>query len=1031
MRRLEAVPARAFSVECESHMVGASHLESAMGPTSHEMAREHDDITLLRNGGRTDIPFSFQEDADCIENELEEFYSYIEAPLLLENKASWMVWARKKWNSCCMPADVPIGAWKALDTHQRRRILHLLLDALDLHDTEARTTASHALLYHLQGSFGETDSEQEQLALIRENARMVFDLGGIEDIFVACKRACWRHHMLNNLSDQQVLSENSQILTPQEKAECLESINVEISTHFSQLYTVIESLRGEFALSEILMTTSPPLPIYFLGLIANLREKSIGGFPVKKLVLLTWKSVLASLGGYEALQRCKEGVRSREGLAPKSAIAESVPVSPQDMRQFHAEVTAKYPTLVDEQQAGLLAGITLSDVTSALPTRLKGNGQGDETHLVMDEERLAVAKSAAAPPPLKPGRQKFQTDQSRPFILPFASEKFRDQVPLGIQEAFSLYQDHLYVKTSTWQTWLVRQELLNELRGARDPSMLQAQRALSTLHLENPMHPSLNTEDEQRLEWVEQIYRQSLPSLQSAVIVLLKVVLATSTPGNTNSAFGRAVAENVPPEHAPPPTLEDVDVIRHREILNKGVTFLLLLCLRWFKVNHALQFEYLAQILLDSNIILLILKLFGLQETNHAVHSRCEASSFGLFRYCRLVGHDQSTHTSQSLFDQLTLFVGNVWDCYPDDPLRLRHTDSLASSSQPYSWRNLATTSNMIQILYQVCKSKLHRILLLVQYKSSAILKRMLNVPNRQLELYVLKLLKFQIPYCGRKWRQSNMRIITQIYLRCHSKLREDWPGGSDLEAEVEASLPEEQTLRTLIQFFNRSRYQFRAPIAGMDISHATVKGALGPEWVEADRDAFEREAFPPRPVSSGTSTPGRYISGVSVEGYLDAYEDFMQEMNDTLPLSTIEVPEPESTSTANSTQSNGQNLWEHLSPHEMDILSRSPRTNSGTLRSPHSLSTSSSPRSLHSRRLSLSNPQVIRESVHRVNSSPGTCRPLMHWNMEELVEDAISTEEDPPEIPVERLEQANIPERPLASPKPGGIDEVEHIFGA
>ena len=54
-----------------------------------------------------------------------------------------------------------------------------------------------------------------------------------------------------------------------------------------------------------------------------------------------------------------------------------------------------------------------------------------------------------------------------------------------------------------------------------------------------------------------------------------------------------------------------------------------------------------------------------------------------------------------------------------------------------------------------------------------------------------------------------------------------------------------------------------------------------------------------------------------------------------------------------------------------------------------------------------------------------------MHWNMEELVEDAISTEEDPPEIPVERLEQANIPERPLASPKPGGIDEEEHIFSA
>lgn len=1012
-------------------MIGASRLASTMGSTSHETTHGNDEITLKRDENKKDIPFSSQEDADCIENELEEFYSYIEAPLLLENKACWMKWAQNKWDSCRIPENVPVGAWKALDACQRRRILHFLLNALDLQDTEARTTASHALLYHLQGSFGETDSEKEQLALIRENARMVFELGGIEDIFAACKRACWRHHWLNKLPDQDVYSTDSQILTSQEKAECLESINVEISTLFSQLYTVIESLRGEFALGEILMTRSPPLPIYFLGIIANLREKSTREFPVKKLVLVTWKSLLASLGGYEARQRCKEGVRYREGLPPKSVFAESTPVSPHDMRQFYAEVTAKYPTLVDQQTSGLLAGITLSDATSALPNRTKENGQGDDTHLVMDEERLAVAKSAAAPPPLKPGRQKFQTDQSRPFVLPFASEKVEHEIPFGIQEASSLYRDHLYVKTSTWQTWCVRQELLNELRGAQDPGIFQTQKELSMFHLENPTHQSLNTEDVQRLEWVEQIYQHSLPSLQSAVIVLLKLVLATTTPGNTNSAFGRAVAESAPPEHAPPPTLEDVDVIRHCEILNKGVSFLLLLCLRWFKVSHVLQFEYLAQVLLDSNVILLILKLFGLQETNHAVHSRCEASSFGLFGYCRLVGHDQSAYTSQALFDQLSLFVGNVWDHYPNDPLRLRHTDSYTSSFQPFSWRNLATSSNMIQILYQVCKSKLHRILLLVQYKSSAILKRTLTVPNKELELYVLKLLKYQIPYCGRKWRQSNMRIITQIYLRCHPKLREDWPGGSDLEAEVEASLPEEQTLRTLIQFFNRSRYQFRAPIAGTDISHATVKGTLGQEWIEADRDAFEREAFPPRPVSSCTSTPGRYISGVSVEGYLDAYEDLMQEMNDKLSLSTIKVPEPESTSTTNVTQSSGQNVWEHLSPHEMDVLSRSPRTSSGTARSPRSISDLSSPQSIGSRRLSLSNPQVMKGNVHRVNSSPGSIRPPIHWNMEDLVEDAISTEEDPHEMPVEEIDQMNIPELPLASPKPGGIDEVEHIFGA
>lgn len=69
-------------------------------------------------------------------------------------------------------------------------------------------------------------------------------------------------------------------------------------------------------------------------------------------------------------------------------------------------------------------------------------------------------------------------------------------------------------------------------------------------------------------------------------------------------------------------------------------------------------------------------------------------------------------------------------------------------------------------------KRKTHRIMLLVQYKSSvsilkyqlfipnyinpfgkAILKRILKVSHPVLELYTLKVLKSQVPYLGRKWR--------------------------------------------------------------------------------------------------------------------------------------------------------------------------------------------------------------------------------------------------------------------------------------
>jgi hypothetical protein len=36
----------------------------------------------------------------------------------------------------------------------------------------------------------------------------------------------------------------------------------------------------------------------------------------------------------------------------------------------------------------------------------------------------------------------------------------------------------------------------------------------------------------------------------------------------------------------PPPTLDDIDVTRHREITSKAVSAILLLTLKWFKVSR-------------------------------------------------------------------------------------------------------------------------------------------------------------------------------------------------------------------------------------------------------------------------------------------------------------------------------------------------------------------------------------------------------------------------------------------------------------
>ena len=137
---------------------------------------------------------------------------------------------------------------------------------------------------------------------------------------------------------------------------------------------------------------------------------------------------------------------------------------------------------------------------------------------------------------------------------------------------------------------------------------------------------------------------------------------------------------------------------------------------------------------------------------------------------------------------------------FPVNPLPLKPITD-------FSRRNFFSLINYLRVMQKICKHKAHRNLLLVQYKSSTILRKSLRVPQPELRLYTLKLFKNQVPYCGRKWRQSNMRVITAVYLHCRPELRDEWLAGSDVDAEVDAALPLEQALRSLTHWQNLRRY--------------------------------------------------------------------------------------------------------------------------------------------------------------------------------------------------------------------------------
>lgn len=104
-----------------------------------------------------------------------------------------------------------------------------------------------------------------------------------------------------------------------------------------------------------------------------------------------------------------------------------------------------------------------------------------------------------------------------------------------------------------------------------------------------------------------------LPILPGWVLVLLKLLLATVSATSNNQNPQSATNSNFPPgvggppgesrrlihttfsltsatdseqPPQPPPSLEDIDVMRHREITSKAVSAILLLTLKWFKASR-------------------------------------------------------------------------------------------------------------------------------------------------------------------------------------------------------------------------------------------------------------------------------------------------------------------------------------------------------------------------------------------------------------------------------------------------------------
>uniref|UniRef100_A0A8C1IQD3 Striatin interacting protein 2 n=1 Tax=Cyprinus carpio TaxID=7962 RepID=A0A8C1IQD3_CYPCA len=679
--------------------------------------------------------------------------------------------------------------WMELSLEEQRVYVMRLLDALEVTDRDKRLKVARAILYLAQGVFDECDTEADVLYWSRHNVFLLYDMG----IFTA---------LLELLSME--IDNNQACSSAVRKPAISLADSTELRVLLSIMYLMVETIRVETegdsperkAAREAFKTElgSPlyngePFALLLFTMVTKFCSMNAPHFPMKKVLLLLWKTILFTLGGFEELQEMK--VRMREQLNLSPLPEDSIKV----VRQMRAaSPPASAMELIEQQQQQkrgrrsrrpLVKQDSLDTYNERDP--FKNDDARDEEDDPEDVDSgiegevdpldRDVIIQPPPPPPLRPPTERV----SFPRGLPWAPKVREKDIEHFLETSRNKFIGFTLGNDIDTLVGLPRpiHESVKTLKQHKYVSIAEVQiKREEECQSESPLLIGQGEEEVEETP-AEILYLGMLPSLSQYVIALLKLLLAAAPTSKAKTDSINILAD-VLPEEMPITVLQSmklgIDVNRHKEIIVKAISALLLLLLKHFKLNHIYQFEYVAQHLVFANCIPLILKFFNQNIMSYisAKNSICALD----FPHC--VVHEMPELTAESLE---------------------------AGDSNQFCWRNLFSCINLLRILNKITKWKHSRTMMLVVFKSAPILKRALKVKQAMMQLYVLKLLKIQTKYLGRQWRKSNMKTMSAIYQKVRHRLNDDWAYGNDIDARPWDFQAEECALRECIEKFNTRRY--------------------------------------------------------------------------------------------------------------------------------------------------------------------------------------------------------------------------------
>ena len=762
---------------------------------THNRQRKDSDPTP---GDAPDLDFEYA-DTDTYAHELSELYSYSEAPEFYTTREVF---------ETCLEASHHTSEWAELTAEQRRSFVMSLLNRFEVAQPQERLEAVKCLLYLAHGNFTPEMREESLEPTARENIFMMLDLG------VYCA----------TIELLAVEMEQGKGVYEGTRANITIADNYNLRMCLSLLYVIIETMRRDCPLDppdwvhlRESFVESLPEPVVgeetltslLFAMLLSFCNGTMPHYPIKRILLLIWKTILAMMGGVDDLKEIKKKRREAAGL-------------PEEFPEVRPSRPLVLPTPAFDPRG---------QIDGAAARINRGISQVSDTDSVGD-----ISISGAKGLDFRP---KARSKDVEGFVESCRSKYGCFEVgergnglaglPEPVQESISVLRQHIYVPLSDVQ---VEEE--EKAKKIRANTLVTSEEAGSE-GLTNRDNPT------------EKLYKILLPNLPQYMIALLKVLLAAAPTSRARNDSLNILVDVLPPE-APANIVESTqvtfDINRHKEIIVKAISATLLLLLKHFKVNHIYQFEYMSQHLVFANCIPLVLKFFNQNMTQY-ISARNNFPSLN-FPTCVLL---------------------------PQEGEVVPEVSESTTTDSGFCWRNLFSCINLVRILQKLTKWKHFRTVMLVVFRSAPILKRALKIRHPMMQLYILKLLKVQTKYLGRNWRRSNMKTISAIYRRVRHHLHDDWAYGNDLDARPWDFQQQEFALKASIEHFNTTYYSpdpqtqsdpFGGKLSPIGQNYLSVLGEhvpLSEAWKEKYEEWVEVEVFQqPRDWDSFLGSPAQYL---------------------------------------------------------------------------------------------------------------------------------------------------------------------------